>query len=124
MNKLVLIAMGGLLGTLCRYGLSLWVDQRIHSPFPYGTMAVNLAGCFVAGILFPVLENAAVPPELRLAVFVGFLGGFTTFSAYGMQTVALANDGMLTLAILNVVASNAAGLLMVWIGSSLSRSVL
>lgn len=124
MHKLVLIALGGLLGTLCRYGISLWVDQRTHSPFPYGTMVVNLAGCFVAGLLFPLLENAAVPPELRLAVFVGFLGGFTTFSAYGIQTVALANDGMLTLAILNVVASNAAGLLMVWIGSSLSRSVL
>ena len=124
MYKLVLMASGGLLGTLCRYGLSTWVDNRAHSPFPYGTIVVNLGGCFVAGLLFPLLERASVPPELRLAVFTGFLGGFTTFSAYGLQTVALANVGMLSMAALNVVVSNAAGLVLVWLGYSLSRALL
>jgi CrcB protein len=124
MHKLALIALGGLLGTLCRYGLSAWVDGRSQSSFPYGTLAVNLAGCFVAGLLLPVFERAAVAPEMRLAVFTGFLGGFTTFSAYGVQTVALTADGMFSMAALNVLLSNVAGLAAVWVGSTLSRSVV
>jgi CrcB protein len=124
MHKLVWIGLGGLLGTLCRYGLTTWVEQRAVSPFPYGTVVINLAGCFLAGLLFPLLEQASVAPELRLAVFTGFLGGFTTFSAYGLQTVALANGGMVSMAALNVVVSNVAGLALVWIGSCLSRAVL
>ena len=124
MHKLVWIALGGLLGTLCRFALSTWVDERSHSLFPYGTLVVNLAGCFAAGFLFPLLEQAAVTPELRLAVFSGFLGGFTTFSAYGLQTVALANGGLSSMAALNVLVSNVAGLVMVWVGGSLSRSIV
>ena len=123
MYKLVLIALGGMLGTLCRYGLATWVDQRVPSSFPYGTVVINLAGCFVAGLLFPLFEQASIAPELRLAVFTGFLGGFTTFSAYGLQTVVLA-DGLLWVAGLNVVVSNAVGLVLVWIGLNLSRSWL
>jgi len=123
MHKLVLIALGGMLGTLCRYGLATWVEQRAPSPFPYGTVVINLAGCFVAGLLFPVFEQASIAPELRLAVFTGFLGGFTTFSAYGLQTVVLA-DGLLWVAVLNVLVSNAVGLALVWIGINLSRSFL
>ena len=123
MHKLVLIALGGMLGTLCRYGLATWVEQRVTSPFPYGTVVINLAGCFVAGLLFPVFEQASIAPELRLAVFTGFLGGFTTFSAYGLQTVVLA-DGLLWVAVLNVLVSNAVALALVWIGINLSRSLL
>ena len=124
MHKLVLIAMGGLLGTLSRYALSTWVDERSHSSFPYGTMAVNLAGCFAAGFLFPLLERAAVSPDLRLGVFTGFLGGFTTFSAYGLQTIVLAQGSMWSLATVNVLVSNVVGLVMVWMGGSLSRSLV
>jgi CrcB protein len=118
-----MIALGGMLGTLCRYGLATWVEQRVPSQFPYGTVVINLTGCFVAGLLFPLFEQASVAPELRLAVFTGFLGGFTTFSAYGLQTVVLA-DGLLWIAALNVLVSNAVGLALVWIGISLSRSFL
>jgi CrcB protein len=124
MSKLIWIALGGLLGTLCRYGLSAWLDGRSQSPFPYGTLAVNLLGCFIAGFLFPLLEQATVAPELRLAVFTGFLGGFTTFSAYGLQTVMLANGGMLSMAAVNVLLSNMAGLALVWAGGALSRSFM
>ena len=124
MSKLIWIGLGGLLGTLCRYGLSAWLDGRSQSSFPYGTLAVNLLGCFVAGFLFPVLEQATVAPELRLAVFTGFLGGFTTFSAYGLQTVILATGGLWSMAALNMFLSNAAGLAMVWAGGTLSRSIV
>jgi CrcB protein len=123
MYKLVLVALGGMLGTLCRYGLATWIEERARSQFPYGTVVINLSGCLVAGILLPFFEHASVSPELRLAVFTGFLGGFTTFSAYGLQTVVLA-DGLLWIAVLNVLVSNAGGLALVWIGSSLSRALL
>jgi CrcB protein len=121
MNKLLWIAAGGVIGTLCRYVFSTWVDERSHSSFPYGTLAVNLAGCFLAGLLFPIFERAAIPVEMRLAVFTGFLGGFTTFSAYGLQTMVLVDGGMMSMAALNVVASNVTGLLMVWLGSAAGR---
>lgn len=123
MNKLAGIALGGLLGTLCRYFFSSWIDERAHSLFPYGTLLVNLAGCFAAGFLFPVFERAAISPDLRVAVFTGFLGGFTTFSAYGLQTVVLANGGMLSTAVANIVLSNVGGLLMVWLGGSIARAM-
>ena len=124
MYKLVLIALGGLIGTLIRYALSTWVDERVQSLFPYGTIVVNLTGCFMAGFLLPLLEKAAVSPELRLAVFTGFLGGFTTFSAYALQTVLLAKSGSFSVATANVVISNIAGLLMVWLGGGFSRSLV
>ena len=123
MNKLGWIAVGGVLGTLCRYLLSAWIDERSQSSFPYGTLVVNLTGCFIAGLLFPVLDHASVSPELRLAVFTGFLGGFTTFSAYGLQTAVLANSEMVSLAALNVVLSNVGGLAMVWLGYGIGRTI-
>lgn len=122
MHKLAWIALAGFLGTLCRYALSTGVDGRSQSQFPYGTLTVNLVGCFAAGFLFPLLEEAAISPDLRLAVFTGFLGGFTTFSAYGLQTVVLANGGMMSMAALNVLVSNVAGLVMVWLGGSVART--
>jgi CrcB protein len=123
MNKLLWIAAGGLVGTLCRYMFSTWVDERSHSSFPYGTLAVNLVGCFVAGLLFPIFERAAIPAEMRLAVFTGFLGGFTTFSAYGLQTLVLVDGGMAAMAAMNVMISNVVGLAMVWLGSTVGRTL-
>ena len=123
MNKLLWIAVGGVVGTLCRYMFSTWVDQRSQSTFPYGTLAVNLVGCFIAGLLFPIFERAAIPPEMRLAVFTGFLGGFTTFSAYGLQTFILVDGGLMSLAAVNIVVSNLAGLAMVWLGIGAARMI-
>jgi len=123
MNKLLWIAAAGLAGTLCRYVLSTWIDERSHSSFPFGTLAVNLTGCFAAGLLFPIFERAAIPAEMRLAVFTGFLGGFTTFSAYGLQTLVLVDGGMTRLAAINVMVSNVVGLAMVWLGSTVGRTM-
>lgn len=123
MYKLALIGAGGLLGTLSRYAISVWVDERSQSLFPYGTLAVNVLGCFAAGFLFQWVEGTALTPEMRLAIFTGFLGGFTTFSAYGLQTLTLTRDGMLTAATANVLLSNILGLVSVWMGNSASRSL-
>jgi CrcB protein len=124
MHKLVLIGVGGLLGTLCRYWFSEFVEKRAQSAFPFGTLAVNLVGCFAAGFLFHVFEDVVVQPDLRLAVFTGFLGGFTTFSAYALQTFTLTSDKLLSLAALNLAVSNVAGLFLVWIGAAVSRAVI
>jgi CrcB protein len=124
MHKLVLIGLGGLAGTFCRYGIAEWVEGRAQSAFPFGTLVVNLMGCFAAGFLFQTFEHMAVPIDLRLAVFTGFLGGFTTFSAYALQGLVLTRGGMGSLAVLNVVASNAAGLALVWVGAALSRILI
>ena len=121
MHKLVLIGLGGLLGTLCRYWLSQGIDERTHSSFPYGTMMVNFAGCFAAGFLFQFLDQAVLSADLRLAIFTGFLGGFTTFSAYALQTFVLTRGGLLSMAAVNVIVSNVFGLAMVWIGAGASR---
>jgi fluoride exporter len=123
MYKLALIGAGGLLGTLCRYWFSQWVDGKLQSSFPGGTLTVNLVGCFLAGFLFQLFERAGVAPEVRMAVFTGFLGGFTTFSAYGLQTLLLVRGSMPTLAAINVVASNVAGLACVWAGFGISQSL-
>jgi CrcB protein len=84
-------------------------------------MIVNLTGCFAAGFLFQFLGQAVISPDLRLAIFTGFLGGFTTFSAYALQSFVLTQGGMLSLAAVNVIASNVLGLAMVWVGAGASR---
>jgi CrcB protein len=100
------------------------VESRAQSAFPFGTLVVNLLGCFAAGFLFQTFEHIALPMDLRLTIFTGFLGGFTTFSAYALQGLVLTRNGMSSLALINVVASNGAGLALVWIGAAASRVII
>jgi fluoride exporter len=124
MQKTFLIALAGLLGTLLRYWLSGFVARRYGETFPWGTMVVNLCGCFVTGVVFNLSEERfLVNPVLRTIILIGLLGGFTTFSSYGLQTFNLLRDGEIGLATLNVAASNFIGLLMVWLGYVLSRAL-
>ena len=117
MLRILLVGLAGLSGTLCRYWLSGAVSRRYGGAGPPGTLAVNLLGCFAAGLLFHFMqERGAFSETARAAVFVGLLGGFTTFSAYGLQTFALLREGRVGMAALNVVASNLLGLLLVWAG--------
>ena len=109
-------------GTLCRYWLGGVFARRYGETFPAGTLAVNLLGCFAAGLLFQLMqERFAFSETARAAVFVGLLGGFTTFSAYGLQTFELLRDGRPGFAALNVVASNLLGVLMVFAGYALAK---
>lgn len=124
MQRLIYIGLAGGVGTLMRYWLTEWTTRRFGETFPTGTLVVNLLGCFLAGLLFYLLfDRYSVGPTLRAVVFVGLLGGFTTFSAFGLQTFTLLRDGELGLAFLNIGVSNVAGLLMVWVGYSLARIV-
>jgi len=124
MNKILFIGVAGLPGTLGRYWLSGWADERWGATFPIGTLIVNLVGCLLVGFLFHATEEKyLVDPVLRSAVLVGFLGGFTTFSSFGVQTFNLLRDGEIFLAGVNVLVSNIAGLLLVWTGYAVSKSL-
>jgi CrcB protein len=116
------IAVAGALGALARYGLEGLVSRRNPGAFPWGTFAVNVSGAFVLGLLFTVLtEHLAVAPWLRVATTVGFLGAYTTFSTFSLETYRLIEDGAIGLAVVNAAGSVAAGLLAVYGGIVLGR---
>jgi len=122
--RLLLIGLAGLLGTLARYALSGFIARRFGETFPTGTLVVNIVGCFLAGFLFYLMqERFLVNYIVRTAIMIGFLGGFTTFSSFGLQTFTLLRDGEIALATMNVLVSNVAGLLTVWAGYSLARFI-
>jgi CrcB protein len=125
MQRILLIGFAGLAGTLGRYFMSGLVARRFGETFPVGTIIINVIGCFLAGLLFYVLqERSLVSETVRLAIMVGFLGGFTTFSAYSLQTFTLFRDGEVFLAFLNLAISNVLGLFMVWLGFVAARAVM
>ena len=117
MQKTIFIALAGLAGTLIRYWLAGFVTRQYGENFPWGTLIVNLIGSFLAGALYHLAEERLlISPTLRSILLIGLLGGFTTFSSYGLQTFTLLRDGQIGLATLNVALSNVLGLLMVWTG--------
>jgi len=124
MQRIVLIGIAGLAGTLARYSLSGIVARRFGETFPMGTLVVNVVGCFAAGFLFYLLQERFLVNDLvRTAIMIGFLGGFTTFSSFGLQTFTLLKDGQIGLATTNVLVSNVLGLFTVWLGYSLGRLI-
>src|SRR4249920_3613553 len=123
MYKITLIAVAGLIGTLTRYWMSGWADRWWGGTFPFGTLLVNATGCFVIGFLFHATqEKYLIDPAVRSALLVGFLGGFTTFSSYAVQSFNLLGDGEFFMASANILVSNVAGLLLVWAGYVLARA--
>ena len=125
MSKLVLIFLGSGLGGVCRYGLSGWAQRFGNGSFPLGTLTVNLLGCLVIGFLSAACSGRwLVREEYRIALIVGVIGGFTTFSAFGMETFALLNDGQYLRAAMNVASSVVLGLTAVWAGYRLAERCL
>jgi len=124
MYRIILIGMAGFAGALARYWMSGWADERWGASFPIGTLVVNLLGCLAIGFLFHATEEKyLVDPVVRTAILVGFLGGFTTFSSFGIQTFTLLRDGEIFLAGMNIAVSNVVGIGMVWTGYVVSRSL-
>lgn len=122
MPRIFLIGLAGFIGTLGRYALSGVLARRFGETFPTGTLVVNIVGCFLAGLFFYLLqERFQVNPTTRTVLMIGFLGGFTTFSSFGLQTFTLLRDGEFWFASLNILGSNLAGLLMVWAGYTLAK---
>jgi CrcB protein len=119
--NLLLVGVGGFIGSIGRYVLAGAIHQVLHSAtFPYGTMVVNILGCFVIGCLNGLAETRQMlSPELRLFLLIGVLGGFTTFSTFGYETMALLRDSQIGAALANVLVQVTVGLLCVWLGYSL-----
>lgn len=125
MRNILLVGAGGFVGSALRYLMSGWL-QRLspEGRFPVGTLGVNVLGCFLIGLLGGLAENIeAFSPNVRLLLFLGVLGGFTTFSTFGYETMALARDGQFPAAAMNVVLHVVAGLAAVWVGYNLTTLV-
>ena len=122
MTNILLVGFGGFIGSILRYLASGYVQQVSKSVgFPYGTLVVNVIGCFVIGFLAQLAETRGFfTTESRLFVFVGILGGFTTFSSFGNETLNLARDSQMMSALANIGATVIIGLFAVWLGRTLS----
>ena len=124
-TAILLVGVGGFAGSVLRYLLSRWVHEITKSPFfPYGTLTVNVAGCLCIGFLDGLVETRQLlSPQVRMLLLVGFMGGFTTFSSFGYETIALARDGELLAALANIALQLVLGLGAVWVGYSLAKVV-
>jgi len=124
-GKLFLAGIGGFIGSSLRYGMTGYVQQWSRSiDFPYGTLAVNLIGCFLIGVLSQLAETRGVfTAESRTFVFIGILGGFTTFSAFGNETMNLWRDGQNGLALANIAAHLILGLGAVGVSRALAYQI-
>jgi CrcB protein len=119
MTSYLWIALGSALGGMARYWCSGWVAQRVGETFPWGTIMVNISGCFLIGVLAALSEPDGrwyLPPLMRQFLMIGVLGGYTTFSSFSLQTLNLARDGEWLQAGANVFVSVALCLLAVWLG--------
>ena len=122
--KLFLIALFGAIGTLARYGLQGAVQIRMGSMFPYGTLLINLTGCFLLGLIGQLtLNRILISSDLRIAIAVGFFGGYTTFSSFGWETAKMLEDGEWLRAATYVGASVFAGLLLSVAGIHLANKL-
>ena len=124
MSKSLLVFIGGGIGAVFRYFLAGWIYKVVGSDFPYGTLVVNVLGCFVIGLFLTMAEDRfLVSPSVRTFVAVGIIGGFTTFSTFNFETLELLRDGAISLAVLNVGASVGIGLSATWAGAIIGRII-
>jgi CrcB protein len=123
MKIILAIGTGSFIGGICRYLLSQSVQSKFLSSFPFGTLAVNLIGCFLIGIVFELSSRSNISQEWRLFLATGLLGGFTTFSAFANETINLLREGQLVYASLYIIASVFLGLIATYTGYSLIKLI-
>ncbi|GAA4303142.1 fluoride efflux transporter CrcB [Nibribacter koreensis] len=121
MKMILAIGLGSFVGGISRYLLSLAIQSKAGLAFPFGTLGVNLIGCFLIGLVFGLAEKGNLSNEWRLFLATGVLGGFTTFSAFSYETVALLRDGQLGYAATYIAASVFIGLLATFAGLSIPK---
>ena len=119
-TKLILVASGGAIGAVVRYGVGVGTKAWFGETVPVGTLIVNVVGCFLFGV---VLKSKLVPDDYYPLVAVGFLGALTTFSTFGAETLLAVEQGSWKLAVGNVLANVAFGLLAVWLGASIGKVI-
>jgi len=115
--KWLLVMLGGSLGAASRYGIGLLTARLWGTSFPYGTMVVNLAGCFVIGLLFALADrNRLLTPDMRLLLITGYLGALTTFSSFTLETVNAGRAGLTLQPLANILINNLGGLSLTYLG--------
>jgi CrcB protein len=124
MEQLVWICLAGGAGTGARYLIATWAAQRLGAAFPFGTLIVNLAGCFAITAVMHAGLTLAWPTPLRSVLTIGFLGGFTTYSSFDYETTRLIQEGAHLPAVLNVALTVVGGLIAGWLGLILARQLL
>lgn len=110
------VFLGSGIGGFCRYILSKFIYNVANTDFPLGTFVVNLLGCYFIGLLTSVFENLIITPEIRLFIFTGFLGGFTTFSTFQLENFLLMKSNQMDITIWNILLSNIIGILLLIAG--------
>jgi CrcB protein len=125
MTNLLLVGVGGFIGSVLRYLLSAYVQQSVKSiNFPWGTLVVNVIGCFLIGLLASLAETRGLFSDgSRAFVFIGILGGFTTFSSFGNETLNLIRGDQMMNALANIGASVILGLFAVWLGRAVATMI-
>ena len=115
--KWMLVMVGGSLGAASRYGVGLLTARLWGTGFPWGTMVVNLAGCFIIGLLFALADRSRLlTPDVRLLLITGYLGALTTFSSFSLETVNAGRSGLTLHALANILINNAGGLALTYLG--------
>ena len=124
MKEILYVMMFGAVGALARFGVGKGAKQLLGTGFPHETLIVNVVGCLVIGFLMELSQESTLPKHLHTGLVVGFLGAFTTFSAFGYATFDLLKQGAMTQALANAGLNLSLGLLAVWLGVVLGRSVM
>ena len=121
--KILLVMAGGSIGALSRYGVSLLAAQLFGTKFPWGTLIVNLSGCFLIGLSFALAERgiSIMNPMMRLFFVTGYLGALTTFSTFGLETVNSMREGTYLVTVANVLSNNLIGGALVFLGMLVGR---
>tara|TARA_Y100000590_G_scaffold458232_1_gene612529 strand:+ start:4410 stop:4784 length:375 start_codon:yes stop_codon:yes gene_type:complete len=124
MIGVIAIVIGGALGSLCRYFMSMNIYLLLGKSFPYGTLAVNILGSIIMGSVYILaMEKITISEELRAGITVGFLGAFTTFSTFSIETMNLIESGEITKAGLNIILSVILCIVGCWLGMSITRQL-
>ena len=121
MVKVFFLMVGGAIGSGLRFGVSSWVQHSMPHSFPFGILSVNVIGSFLIGFCWSMAEAFHFSAQTRAFLFTGLFGGFTTFSSFALDTSALFRNGEPRLALLNILASNAIGLIAVFVGLYLGK---
>ena len=124
MTQILAIAAGGSLGAVMRYVMSTGIHNWLGRGFPYGTLVVNVLGSLLMGMLYELfLQRLSVSPEIRGVLLIGFLGAFTTFSTFSIETINLVEQGYLLKAVTNILASVILCVLAAWCGMQVVRQL-
>ncbi len=123
MRILLLIGTGSFIGGVLRYSLSQFIQTKFLSAFPFGTLGVNILGCFAIGLVFGLSERTNMSPEMRLFLATGICGGFTTFSAFSNETFSLMRDGQLLYASAYITSSILFGIFATFLGYSILKFI-